>query len=53
MVGDSLSRDVEGALAAGLGAVWLNRRRLRAEERHPLVEISTLGHLGAALGRIA
>lgn len=25
MVGDSLARDVEGALAAGLSAIWLNR----------------------------
>jgi putative hydrolase of the HAD superfamily len=25
MVGDSVERDIDGALAAGLGAVWLNR----------------------------
>lgn len=25
MVGDSISKDVDGALAAGLGAVWVNR----------------------------
>jgi FMN phosphatase YigB (HAD superfamily) len=27
MVGDSLTTDIEGALAAGLHAVWLNRLR--------------------------
>ena len=34
MVGDSLSRDVNGAIAAGLGAVWVNRfGRSRPAER--------------------
>jgi putative hydrolase of the HAD superfamily len=50
MVGDSLARDVDGALAAGLGAVWLNRGgRTRPEGRPELVEIASLGELPAAL----
>jgi putative hydrolase of the HAD superfamily len=50
MVGDSLSRDVDGALAAGLGAVWLNRSgRVRPADRPDLVEVATLGELPAAL----
>lgn len=54
MVGDSLSRDVDGALAAGLGAVWVNRsRRLRPTDRPALVEVSTLGELQTALSRLA
>jgi putative hydrolase of the HAD superfamily len=50
MVGDSLSRDVDGAIAAGLQAVWLNRSGSpRPEDRPDLVEISTLADLPAAL----
>lgn len=46
MVGDSLARDVDGALAAGLGAVWVNRYgRPRPEGRPDLVEVSTLAGL--------
>lgn len=52
MVGDSLSRDVDGALAAGLGAVWVNRNGNPArEERVDLVEISTLSELPDVLAR--
>jgi putative hydrolase of the HAD superfamily len=50
MVGDSLSRDVDGAIAAGLRAVWLNRLGSpRPDDRPELVEISTLADLPAAL----
>jgi putative hydrolase of the HAD superfamily len=45
MVGDSHDRDIEGALAAGLGAVWLNRDRDPQGPR----EIRTLVALPALL----
>jgi putative hydrolase of the HAD superfamily len=50
MVGDSISKDVDGALAAGLGAVWINRNGAPPADRSDLVEISTLNDLPAALG---
>jgi putative hydrolase of the HAD superfamily len=50
MVGDSLRNDVDGALAAGLGAVWVNRDgRPRPQDRPDLREIAGLGELPAAL----
>lgn len=50
MVGDSLARDVEGALAAGLGAVWLNRDGdEEAAGRPEVTRISTLAELPGAL----
>jgi FMN phosphatase YigB (HAD superfamily) len=51
MVGDSLRNDVDGALAAGLGAaVWVNRDgRPRPADRPDLREIAGLGELPAAL----
>ena len=50
MVGDSLRNDVDGALAAGLGAVWVNRYgRQRPADRPDLREIAGLGELPAAL----
>lgn len=53
MVGDSISRDVDGALGAGLGAVWVNRNgRDRPPNRVDLVEVSTLDDLPDALGRL-
>ena len=43
-------KDVDGALAAGLGAVWLNRDgKPRPEDRTDLVEIAGLAELPAAL----
>jgi FMN phosphatase YigB (HAD superfamily) len=50
MVGDNLANDVGGALAAGLGAVWLNRDgRERPADRTDLREIAGLAELPAAL----
>jgi phosphoserine phosphatase len=50
MVGDSLRNDVDGALAAGLRAVWVNRDgRPRPQDRPDLREIAGLGELPAAL----
>ncbi|HEX7292282.1 MAG TPA: HAD family hydrolase [Conexibacter sp.] len=51
MVGDSLRKDVRGALAAGLGAVWLNRSGRPDPDRPAGVrEIATLAELPAVLG---
>jgi putative hydrolase of the HAD superfamily len=50
MVGDSIDKDVNGALAAGLGAVWLNREGCAAPaNRTDLLAISTLSDLPSAL----
>jgi FMN phosphatase YigB (HAD superfamily) len=50
MVGDSVVKDVEGALAAGLGAVWINRNaHSRPPDQTEPVEISTLEELPEAL----
>jgi FMN phosphatase YigB (HAD superfamily) len=50
MVGDSIVKDVDGALAAGLAAVWVNRDGGAAPpKRTDLVEISTLSDLLSAL----
>jgi FMN phosphatase YigB (HAD superfamily) len=44
--GDSIPKDVDGALAAGLSAVWVNRSgSSAAPARDDLVEISTLSDL--------
>ncbi len=54
MVGDSLARDVDGAIAAGLQGVWVNRSgQSRPADRPDLVEITTLRDLPAALGSMA
>lgn len=51
MIGDSIARDVDGALAAGLGAVWINRNGSSPPSDRPdVVEISTLDELREALG---
>jgi putative hydrolase of the HAD superfamily len=47
MVGDSLDRDIDGALAADLDAVWLNRAGLAS--RPGVVAISSLRELPALL----
>jgi putative hydrolase of the HAD superfamily len=50
MVGDSIAKDVDGALAAGLRAVWVNRTGQPAPADRPdLVEISTLSDLPSVL----
>ncbi|MGH2852857.1 MAG: HAD family hydrolase [Solirubrobacteraceae bacterium] len=50
MVGDSLARDVDGATAAGLQAVWVNRSGSPLPgERPGLVAITTLHDLPRAL----
>ena len=54
MVGDSISKDVDGALAVGLGAIWVNRNgRSAPAERADLVEVSTLSDLPNALSRLS
>jgi len=53
MVGDSLRKDVRGALSAGLGAVWLNRSGRPAPDRPASArEIATLAELPSALGAV-
>jgi putative hydrolase of the HAD superfamily len=53
MIGDSLDRDVEGAIAAGLGAVWLNRDGAEGQPSRPdVTEIATLAELPGALARL-
>jgi len=50
MVGDSLARDMDGAIAAGLRGVWVNRDgRDRPADRTEVVEISTLSEMSAVL----
>jgi putative hydrolase of the HAD superfamily len=50
VIGDSLARDVDGAIAAGLSAVWVNcSGRSRPENRPGLVEIAKLSDLPGAL----
>jgi putative hydrolase of the HAD superfamily len=50
MVGDSFPRDIKGALAAGLGAVWVNRLgRLCPDRPQGVPQIRTLADLPAAL----
>jgi putative hydrolase of the HAD superfamily len=54
MVGDNLVKDVDGAIAAGLGAVWMNRDGApRPADRPELAEISMLSELSAALGALS
>ena len=48
MIGDSLDRDIDGALAAGLGAVWINRFGTRGG-RDGVPEIASLAELPALL----
>jgi HAD superfamily hydrolase (TIGR01509 family) len=49
-VGDSVPADVQGALGAGLRAVWLNRRRDPWRVPAGVVEITTLSELPDLLG---
>jgi putative hydrolase of the HAD superfamily len=52
MIGDSLERDVQGARAAGLHAVWLNRSQRPAAGPPPPVEIDSLLGLPEALATL-
>jgi len=46
MVGDSIAKDIDGALHVGLGAVWVNRNGLSLPpNRSDLAEITTLSDL--------
>jgi len=50
MLGDSLARDIDGALSAGLQAIWVNRLgHPRPVDRREVVEVSTLGGAVATL----
>jgi putative hydrolase of the HAD superfamily len=51
-VGDRLDLDAEGAAAAGLHGIWLDRRGVAPGPAH-VTRISTLQELAAALRRIA
>ena len=52
MVGDSLARDIDGAVAAGLSAIWINRfRRPRPDGRGGLLEITNLSQAPRVLAR--
>jgi putative hydrolase of the HAD superfamily len=54
MVGDSVANDVDGPIAAGLRAIWLNRSGAsRPAERDDIVEIADLHALPAALAGLA
>jgi putative hydrolase of the HAD superfamily len=52
MVGDSIAKDIDGALRAGLGAVWINRNRSSPPpNRFDLAEIATLSDLPALIDK--
>jgi putative hydrolase of the HAD superfamily len=53
MVGDSLERDVAGAQAAGIRAVWVNRAGAVSEGVRPDATITSLSHLPRTLERLA
>jgi FMN phosphatase YigB (HAD superfamily) len=49
MVGDSLEKDVGGALAAGLGAVWVNRSRRPRPDDLGVPDVTSLAELPRVL----
>ena len=49
MIGDSLERDIDGALAAGLGAVWIDRFGAGGVGPDGVPRITTLGELPGVL----
>ena len=54
MLGDSLDRDIDGALSAGLQAIWVNRLgQPRPANRQEVVEVSTLDEAVATLSAAA
>ncbi len=54
MVGDRFDRDVQGAHAAGMRAIWVNSRRevMPAGARPPEAEIASIADLPAALNQL-
>jgi putative hydrolase of the HAD superfamily len=52
MVGDSLTRDVAGAVQAGMSGVWLNRFGQDATEAVRAVELATLDGLSEVLNQL-
>jgi putative hydrolase of the HAD superfamily len=53
MIGDSLPRDITGALAAGLQAIWVNRDGAPGAPPSGVPVITTLAELPRALGELA
>jgi putative hydrolase of the HAD superfamily len=55
MVGDRFDRDIAGAHAAGMRAVWVNSRResLPARARPPEMEIPSIAELPGAIEKLA
>jgi putative hydrolase of the HAD superfamily len=53
MIGDSRERDIDGALDAGLAAVWINRFGQPGPGRDSVPEIASLAELPAALEPLA
>lgn len=51
MVGNSLAHDIDGARAAGVGSIWLNRTSEPASAPPPDATISSLHELPALLSR--
>lgn len=49
MVGDSVEKDVHGALGAGLGAVWVNRSGLARPDDLDVPEVTSLSELPRVL----
>jgi putative hydrolase of the HAD superfamily len=51
MIGDSVERDIDGAHAAGLDAIWINRLGQPGPGRDRVPEITSLAELPAVLGQ--
>ena len=49
MVGDSWARDVQGARAAGLGAIWIGAGRAAPEPTTEVAAVASIGELPAML----
>ena len=52
MLGDSLDRDVDGALSAGLQAIWVNRLGDPTPADREVIEVSTLGEVVTTLNLV-
>ena len=53
MVGDSIEKDIRGALAAGLGAVWVNRSQRARPDDLTVPEVTSLDQLPAVLAGLS